>query len=87
MVFPLAALGASAEIMKHFDKSNVGSDKWLMQLGTLSGNPVAAAAGLKTMEVLARDGAYDRLRQTGISLQKIHSDALRNADIAAPNLR
>ncbi|MGB4720169.1 MAG: aminotransferase class III-fold pyridoxal phosphate-dependent enzyme, partial [Planktomarina temperata] len=49
--FPLAALGASAEIMRHFDKSIVGTDKWLMQLGTLSGNPIAAAAGLKTMEI------------------------------------
>jgi glutamate-1-semialdehyde 2,1-aminomutase len=33
-----------------------------MQLGTLSGNPVAAAAGLKTLEILRRPGAYDRLR-------------------------
>ncbi|MDH5530397.1 MAG: aminotransferase class III-fold pyridoxal phosphate-dependent enzyme, partial [Paracoccaceae bacterium] len=34
--FPLAALGASSEIMCHFDKSVVGADRWLMQLGTLS---------------------------------------------------
>ena len=59
---PLAALGGSAEIMQHFDKSVVGGSKWLMQLGTLSGNPVAAAAGLKTMEILRREGSYDRLR-------------------------
>lgn len=54
--FPLAALGASTEIMAHFDKESVGAEKWLMQLGTLSGNPVAAAAGLKTMEILRRVG-------------------------------
>jgi len=35
--FPLAAIGASREIMSHFDRSKVGADKWLMQLGTLSG--------------------------------------------------
>ena len=61
--FPLAALGASTEIMQHFDKSIVGGDRWLMQLGTLSGNPIAAAAGLKTMEVLNREGSYDMMIQ------------------------
>ncbi len=80
--FPLAALGASAEIMQHFDKDKVGADGWLMQLGTLSGNPVAAAAGLKTMEVLARDGAYDHLRDIGRKLQAMQSDALTEAGIA-----
>ncbi|MTI02522.1 aspartate aminotransferase family protein, partial [Roseibium sp. RKSG952] len=52
--FPLAAIAGRADIMAHFDKAAVGADKWLMQLGTLSGNPVAAVAGLKTMEVLKR---------------------------------
>ncbi|WP_299370640.1 aminotransferase class III-fold pyridoxal phosphate-dependent enzyme [uncultured Tateyamaria sp.] len=80
--FPLAALGASADIMRHFDKAVVGADKWLMQLGTLSGNPVAAAAGLKTMEILRREGAYDRLRAIGGQLQKMQSDALTQAGIA-----
>ena len=80
--FPLAALGASAEIMQHFDKSIVGADKWLMQLGTLSGNPVAAAAGLKTMEVLRRDGSYDRLRAIGKALQQMQSDALAEVGVA-----
>ena len=80
--FPLAALGASADIMRHFDKAVVGADKWLMQLGTLSGNPVAAAAGLKTMEILRREGAYDRLRTIGAQLQKMQSDALTQAGIA-----
>ncbi|MDX8355605.1 aspartate aminotransferase family protein [Cognatiyoonia sp. IB215182] len=79
--FPLAALGASAEIMQHFDKSVVGADKWLMQLGTLSGNPIAAAAGLKTMEVLRRKGRYDKLRAIGKSLQDMQSDALTKAGV------
>ena len=79
--FPLAALGASAEIMQHFDKAIVGADKWLMQLGTLSGNPIAAAAGLKTMEVLRRKGSYDKLRAIGKSLQDMQSDALTKAGV------
>jgi glutamate-1-semialdehyde 2,1-aminomutase len=80
--FPLAALGASADIMRHFDKKIVGDDKWLMQLGTLSGNPVASVAGLKTMEVLRRDSAYDKLRAIGAALQKMQHDALNKAGIA-----
>ena len=79
--FPLAALGASPEIMQHFDKAIVGADKWLMQLGTLSGNPIAAAAGLKTMEVLRRKGSYDKLRAIGKALQDMQSDALTKAGV------
>jgi len=80
--FPLAATVASTEIMAHFDKAKVGPDGWLMQLGTLSGNPVAAIAGLKTMEILRRDGAYDRLRAHGQRLQRIQSAALNAAGVA-----
>lgn len=79
--FPLAALGASAEIMQHFDKAIVGADRWLMQLGTLSGNPVASAAGLKTMEILRREGSYDHLRRLGRDLQDMQSKALTAAGI------
>ena len=80
--FPLAALGASAEIMAHFDKGIVGADKWLMQLGTLSGNPVASAAGLKTMEVLRRPGQYEQLRAHGQALMDLQSTALTAHGIA-----
>ena len=80
--FPLAAVVARAGIMAHFDKSRVGADGWLMQLGTLSGNPVAAVAGLKTMEVLRRDGAYDTLRANGRRLMRMQADALTAAGIA-----
>ena len=80
--FPLAALGARADIMAHFDKSVVGQEKWLMQLGTLSGNPVAAAAGLKTMEVLRRPGQYERLRDLGQTLMTMRSAALDADGIA-----
>ncbi|MEM9343284.1 MAG: aminotransferase class III-fold pyridoxal phosphate-dependent enzyme [Pseudomonadota bacterium] len=80
--FALAAVGASAEVMQHFDKARVGAEGWLMQLGTLSGNPVAAAAGLKTMEVLQRDRSYDRLRQIGGALQAMQSETLNAEGIA-----
>lgn len=79
--FPLAAVGANAEIMQHFDKSIVGGSKWLMQLGTLSGNPIAAAAGLKTMEILRRKGNYKKLRAIGKTLQDMQGNALTNAGV------
>jgi glutamate-1-semialdehyde 2,1-aminomutase len=74
--FPLAALGASAKIMAHFDKAVVGADKWLMQLGTLSGNPMASVAGLKTLEILRRPDQYARLRELGQTLMDMQSAAL-----------
>lgn len=79
--FPLAAIGANTEIMQHFDKSIVGANKWLMQLGTLSGNPIAAASGLKTMDILRREGSYDRLRAIGKELQDMQSEELSKAEI------
>jgi len=66
--FPLAAIAGRAEIMSHFDRDRVGDDGFLMQVGTLSGNPVAAAAGLATLEILRRPGAYEGLFATGREL-------------------
>ena len=74
--FPLAAIAGTKDLMNHFDQSIVGKDRFLMQLGTLSGNPIAAVAGLKTMEILRRDNAYADLRNTGETLQKLMTDSL-----------
>ena len=79
--FPLAAVAGRKEIMDHFDKDAVGPDRWLMMLGTLSGNPVAAVAGLKTMEILRRPGAYERLRSHGERLQAMFARHLDEAGI------
>ena len=35
------------------------------QAGTLSGNPLAVAAGLKTLDVLERDNPYPRMAELG----------------------
>lgn len=53
-----------------------------MQLGTLSGNPVAAVAGLKTMEILRRNGNYDKLQSTGRALQAMFSKHLSKTEHA-----
>ncbi|MGI9511913.1 MAG: aspartate aminotransferase family protein [Anderseniella sp.] len=77
--FPLAAIAGKADIMAHFDKEKVGADGFLMQLGTLSGNPVAAVAGMKTMEILRRPGQYEKLRGLGKTLMDAISDHLGKA--------
>ena len=80
--FPLAAVAGRKDIMDHFDKAAVGADRWLMMLGTLSGNPVAAVAGLKTMEILGRDGAYDQLKANGRRLMDMNRKHLYAAGVA-----
>ena len=81
--FPLAAIAGRAEIMAHFDKAKVGDENYLVQIGTLSGNPVAAAAGLATMAILRRPGAYERIHGTGRELMGALGELLKRAGIAA----
>lgn len=79
--FPLAAIAGHTDIMSHFEKEKVGSDRALMYSGTLSGNPVAATAGLKTLEILRRDGQYEKLRDLGKALQEAFSNPLSQKGI------
>jgi glutamate-1-semialdehyde 2,1-aminomutase len=81
--FPLAAIAGRAEVMAHFDRSAVGDDAFLMQVGTLSGNPVAAAAGLATLEILKRPGTYDRIFATGRELMGALGELLKAHGMAA----
>jgi glutamate-1-semialdehyde 2,1-aminomutase len=81
--FPLAAIAGRADIMAHFDRGAVGDDDFLMQVGTLSGNPVAAAAGLATLEILRRPGAYERLFTTGRELMDALTQLLKRHGVTA----
>ena len=66
--FPLSAIAGRADIMAHFDQAAVGPEDFTPQIGTLSGNPVAAAAGLATLRILKRPGAYETIHATGRAL-------------------
>lgn len=77
--FPLAAIAGKADVMKHFDKGKAGTGGFLMQIGTLSGNPIAAAAGLKTMEILRRPGQYEKLFSNGETIMKALNEHLSAA--------
>jgi glutamate-1-semialdehyde 2,1-aminomutase len=81
--FPLAAIAGRADIMAHFDKGAVAEDRFMMQIGTLSGNPIAAAAGLKTLEILKRPGAYEQIFKTGRALMEGYADILKHGRVKA----
>jgi len=53
---PAAAFGGRADIM-----ASLAPDGPVYQAGTLSGNPVAMAAGLATLEAIDQDGFYESL--------------------------
>jgi glutamate-1-semialdehyde 2,1-aminomutase len=81
--FPLAALAGRADIMAHFDKGAVGEEGFMMQVGTLSGNPIAAVAGLKTLEILRRPGAYETIFRNGRALMDGYRQILKEAGVEA----
>ena len=79
--FPLSAVAGREDIMALFDKERVDSDRFVPQVGTLSGNPIAAAAGLATLAVLARPGTYERYLATGEKLMSALSRCLEESGI------
>src|SRR6476661_7591880 len=81
--FALAAVAGRADIMAHFDRLAMADEDFLFQIGTLSGNPVAAVAGLATLEVLKQPGAYRQVFATGRALMKALGDILKKAGIKA----
>ena len=67
---PAAAFGGRTAIMEHLAPAGP-----VYQAGTLSGNPLACAAGLATLR-LATPAVYDQLDRTASIIGKLASDAL-----------
>jgi len=61
---PVGAYGGKAELM-----DLVAPAGPVYQAGTLSGNPLAMAAGAKTLEILSRPGFYERLEALSAKLK------------------
>ncbi len=72
---PAAAFGGRAEIMALLAPSGP-----VYQAGTLSGNPLACAAGLATLR-LATDDVYERLDAVAKTIGDLAADALRSAGV------
>jgi len=63
---PVGAFGGARAIM-----SRLAPDGDTYQAGTLSGNPVAMAAGLATLAVLERESGWQRLETRGAELERL----------------
>ncbi len=73
---PVGAFGGKARIMDYL--APLGP---VYQAGTLSGNPVAMAAGLAALKALAATNAYEELEQLGAALEAGLRDAAKSAGI------
>ncbi len=71
---PVGAYGANEKIM-----SKIAPDGNVYQAGTLSGNPIAMAAGIATLSECIKPGFYESLKQnTAIFVNTINAFALQN---------
>lgn len=73
---PVGAYGGPKAIMEQV--APLGP---VYQAGTLSGNPLAVAAGIATLKVLARPGVYEELENKGRKLEEAFREAARDAGI------
>lgn len=72
---PAAAFGGRAEIMNHLAPAGP-----VYQAGTLSGNPVAVAAGLASLQA-ADESVYDTVRANADRLSQLISEALQREGV------
>jgi glutamate-1-semialdehyde 2,1-aminomutase len=73
---PVGAYGGKLELM-----ANVAPQGSIYQAGTLSGNPVAMAAGIATLEQIRNEGFYDALDQKAERLLHGLEQAARKAAV------
>ncbi len=71
---PVGAFGGRAEIMDH-----LAPDGSVYQAGTLSGNPMAMAAGLAQLQVLAKGEIYKKLERIGAETEAMIKAELKIA--------
>jgi glutamate-1-semialdehyde 2,1-aminomutase len=75
---PVGAYGGRRDLMEQM--APVGP---VYQAGTLSGNPLAMAAGIATLEILRRPGTYDKLEKKAAYLAQGMTENLKNAGVKA----
>lgn len=74
---PVGAYGGKASLMELVAPAGP-----VYQAGTLSGNPLAVAAGLRTLEVLRRPGTYERLEALSLKLADGLREEARRAGVS-----
>ncbi len=73
---PVGAYGGRAEVMDHILPAGK-----VFQAGTLSGNPLATAAGCATLRLLQENPPYERLEQLSAQLETGLSQAAKQAGL------
>jgi glutamate-1-semialdehyde 2,1-aminomutase len=73
---PVGAFGGRAEIM-----DQLSPDGPVYQAGTLSGNPIAVAAGLAQLRELERINGWKSLEELGAQLEAATRDAIKSAKV------
>jgi len=73
---PVGAYGGPRSIME-----NVAPLGPVYQAGTLSGNPLAMAAGIATLRVLGRPGVYEELEDKARKLEKAFKEGAQEAGV------
>jgi len=73
---PVGAFGGRRDIMER-----LAPEGDIYQAGTLSGNPLAMAAGLATLNILKQGDIYERLEEKGEALFSGLADAARSAGL------
>ena len=73
---PIGAFCGKAEIMNHVLPAGQ-----VFQAGTLSGNPIATAAGIATLKTLRDDPPYEKLEQLAATLEAGLRDAASTAGV------
>jgi glutamate-1-semialdehyde 2,1-aminomutase len=71
---PVGAFGGARRIM-----ARLAPDGDTYQAGTLSGNPVAMAAGLATLDLLVRQSGWEHLEASGAELERLLTPVLAGA--------
>ena len=73
---PVGAYGGRRDLM-----DMLAPEGAVYQAGTLSGNPLAMAAGAATLDVLREESPYERLEHQGKTLQEGLQEAAREEDV------
>jgi glutamate-1-semialdehyde 2,1-aminomutase len=68
--YPLSAVVGRTDLMEAFNPDREASGDFIAQTGTLNGNPIAAVAGLATLQQLKTEGKYRQLFTTGRTLRQ-----------------
>ena len=84
--YPLAAICGRGEIMDAYDPAQTDPESYVSQIGTLNGNPVACVAGLATLAELRKEGAYQRLWNTGRRLREALEQLCAEVELPAQTL-